>query len=147
MSGVLRGESFSQENMTQVAVTVGTQDLRSVTVSVGFSFDSSLDLIVKAGPSTVAVKFILRLVEWGIALFANIDSLLIMIHVLTSPGSLGPFLKDYILLDCGEFVIVFGIHNGTLDWFFSGMGFLAIHSSSGAQNADNQEGFHNLFHQ
>ena len=58
MPGIFFREAFSQKYMPQVTLTIGTDDLCSPAVRIQLSDHGAFNLIIKAGPSAMAVEFI-----------------------------------------------------------------------------------------
>jgi hypothetical protein len=54
MAGVFIREAFPQENVAQVAITVGTYNLRPATVGIHLPLYRSFNLVIKTGPSAIA---------------------------------------------------------------------------------------------
>ena len=58
MAGVGRGEPFAHENVAKMATAIGTLDLDSHTVGVGYPVYCAQYLLVERRPSAVSVELI-----------------------------------------------------------------------------------------
>ena len=94
MTGVLFGNTFPKEDMTEVSSAIGTEDLRPAAIRIRLPFNGSFDLIIKAGPSTMTVEFVAGAVQRGVAALTGINTGFIMIHVLSHPGSFRSFMNN-----------------------------------------------------
>ena len=94
MAGVFLGKPFAQEHMPQVTFTVGTDDFCPPSVCISFPYNGSFNLIIKTGPTTVAVKFILTFVQGSIAALTCIHAGLVVIHIFPCPRPFSTFFKD-----------------------------------------------------
>ena len=94
MTGVLFGNTFPKEDMTEVSSAIGTEDLRPAAIRIRLPFNGSFDLIIKAGPSTMTVEFVAGAVQRGVAALTDIDAGFIVIHIFSCPGSFCSFMND-----------------------------------------------------
>ena len=62
------------EDVAQVAAAVGADDLGPAAIGVGDAPDAALDLVVEARPAAAAVELVLRAVERGVALPADVGA-------------------------------------------------------------------------
>jgi hypothetical protein len=112
MTGIFTGVSLTQENMTKVAVTVGTNDLGPAPVCIRYPFNSSLDLIVEAWPPALTVKFIGGTVERSVASAAHVNPCFLVIHEFPCPGPFGTLFHDDKILERCQLIIFCRIHDG-----------------------------------
>ena len=87
--------------MTEMRTTTGADNLRSFSIRIRNPFDSSSDLIVEAGPSTVRIELVLCAIQRRITASAYIGSLFPEIIVLAAERRLGTFLNDDSFLFLG----------------------------------------------
>ncbi len=74
VADVFIGEAFAFENVTEVATTARTGDLRAVSVGINRALNCAIDFVVEAGPSAAGVEFVGGAIEWCIALFTDVGS-------------------------------------------------------------------------
>lgn len=80
--------------MAEVGLAVVANDFGSGSIGVGDSFDGTGDFVIKAGPATVGVKFVLGFVEWGAAAFAGVGAGFAVVVVFAGKGRFGAFVKN-----------------------------------------------------
>jgi hypothetical protein len=100
MADVFVGFAFALKNMPQMTITVVAKDLNSNSVGVSFPFDCSLNLIIKAWPTAMGLKFVLRAIQFCIALSTNLHARGSSAVVFAGSGVLGAFGKDHTRFLC-----------------------------------------------
>ena len=91
--------------MSKMSATVGTNDFGPSPVCIWHAGDGPFDLIIKAGPSTVAIKLVLRSIKRLITLSTDIRSRSFVVCILTDKRTLSAFLYDYSFFLWCKFVI------------------------------------------
>jgi len=94
MSRIFFGELFAFKHMTEVAIAVRADDFHSATIGVGYPFNGARDFIVKTWPPATRMEFVIRIIESRIAASAEVDSVRVILKILTSTGPLGPFANQ-----------------------------------------------------
>ena len=75
MARILGRHAFSGEYMPEVATTIIAENLRPAAIGVALLAHRSPNLVIEAGPATTGRKLAARVIELGIALFADKGSL------------------------------------------------------------------------
>src|SRR5690606_3238914 len=94
MPRVLGRKAFAFKHMAEMAAAVAADDLDTTAVGVGVTLHRAGDLVVKAGPATVAVELVGRLVQRGVALPADVSAGGLVVGVLADEGALRPLVED-----------------------------------------------------
>lgn len=107
MTDILLSQSFALEDVPQVPVAVLADDLDSVAVGIDIASDRSGNLVVEAGPAAMALEFVVRLVQRGVATSADKCAGIFQVGVFAGKGSLGAFVEDNASLLRRQFVVGF----------------------------------------
>ncbi len=94
MAGIFRREAFAGEHMPEMRVTIGAYDFDPPAISIGNPFYRTGDFIVEARPAAMGIKFRIGRIQRGIAAPAHVESLLLVMQVLSRPGKFGAFVND-----------------------------------------------------
>ena len=94
MARVLAGEPFSHEDVAEMTTAVITDDFGTRTVAVGHLLDSTLYLIVEAGPTAVAGEFVIGPIERRVATPADVGAWVLEIRVFADKRPFCPFAQD-----------------------------------------------------
>ena len=105
MPRVLRGEAFAFEDVAEVTFAVGADDLDAAAVGIGVLVNSSGNFIIEARPSATRFEFISGLIEWLVALAADVGSGEFVVFVLAGAGAFGAFVEEDALFFGGERIV------------------------------------------
>ena len=94
MARVFGSQPFSIEDVAEMTTTIIAKDFRAETVAVGHLLDSALDLIVEAGPTTLANEFVFGTIERRVATPADIGARVFQIRVFADKRPFRPFAQD-----------------------------------------------------
>jgi hypothetical protein len=72
--GVFGGKTLADEHMSEMSSTIIAKNLGPSAVSIGYSFDMTLDLVIKAGPTTTGIEFVIRSIKRVVATSTDICS-------------------------------------------------------------------------
>lgn len=95
MPGIFLSQTLTFENVTEVAVAIGTKNLNSPTIGISLPANGSRNLIVESWPATARVELVLRAVQRGFAAATDVGARGKMLVVLTSEGVLGAFVFNH----------------------------------------------------
>ncbi len=115
--GILRRVAFSFKDVAQMSIAVGAEDFHPTPVGILLVAHRSGNFVIKAGPSAARIELIIRLIEFGIALAAQIGALVFVVFVFPGAGALGPLVQDdklFGLVQLVVFQLVVGFHLGLL---------------------------------
>ena len=96
MPGVFCRKPFTFKYMAQVAFAVGADNFGAFHAegNVGLPDYGAGNFIVERGPAAAAVKFVGRLVEWGIAAAADVSAGSFVVPIFTGEGRFGAFFSN-----------------------------------------------------
>ena len=77
-----------------MTLAVVADDLNSVSIGIGYSGDGPGDLIVEAGPATVALELHLAGIERRVAQATQVETLCFVVGVLSPAGILSALIND-----------------------------------------------------
>src|SRR5690606_36503245 len=103
--GILFRESLACKYMAEVTAAVRADDLRTSSVRIRHSIDRARDFVIKARPSAVGVKFVVRTVKRGITSPAYISSRFLMLVILSGKRSFRAFVKYNPFLFRSKFIV------------------------------------------
>lgn len=106
---VFRGHSLACENVSKVSTAVFASDFDSPhpVRNVNVPLDRTLDFVIERGPAAVAVKFVARTIEWGVATAADERALLFVVQIFARPRPLRAFLGDDVFFLLCELIPIF----------------------------------------
>ena len=104
MSCVFLSEAFSLKHVPQVAITIAADDFHSKAVRVGSASDCVFNFVIKAGPSTVALKLVIGSIEGCVALAADIGPRVLCHGVSSGTRWLGSLIQDDVSLSRIELI-------------------------------------------
>lgn len=93
MPCVFFGEMLASENVSKVGAAVSTLDFRAPSIGVRQPFNCAWDFVVKAWPSAVRFKFVLRMIQFCSAAFANVSAAFPKRVVFAGEGHFGAFVN------------------------------------------------------
>jgi hypothetical protein len=97
--------------MSQMTTTLTADYFGSATIGVGYPGDSTKDFIIKGGPATMGIEFMLGQIQGGTAFTAQISPLgIVLIQLSTERALCAFFLYDITLK------LVQGFHLTLLDY-------------------------------
>lgn len=105
MPSVFICETFSDEYVTQMRPTVGTDYLCANSILVWNSLHSAWNLIVEAWPPTAPVEFVFRTVKRCITPPAHVGASQPKIVVNTAEGGLSALMNDHFFFLFCQFII------------------------------------------
>jgi len=98
MPGVIRGETLPKKHVTQMAAAVRTLDFCTRPIWVGQVFDGSRLLLIERRPSAMGLKFVFRLVKFGIATAAQKYTWLEEVIVLSGERRFSALILNHVSL-------------------------------------------------
>jgi len=106
-------ESLAFEDMAQMSLTIGADDLGALAIGIRKMTDGALEFSVEAGPAATAVELGPAVVEPGVALATEVGAHFGVVGVLADPGRLGALVQQDVLL-FGRKRVVVGHESGLL---------------------------------
>lgn len=97
MAYVLVRELLAGKYMSQMSAAGRTQNLRTTTIGIRLTANSTRYLIVEARPTATSIKFIFRAIQRSAAPTATIRSICTMGVVFAGKGHFCPFSDNYSL--------------------------------------------------
>ena len=101
---VFFGEVLAREDVSKVGAAVDALDFRSPSIRVRQSFYSPWNFVVKAWPSAVCFKLVLRTVQFCSAVFANVGAFFPKRVVFACEGHFGAFMNYDLFFFRAEFL-------------------------------------------
>ncbi len=84
--------------------TVGAYNFGTLAISIRNAFYRSGNFIIKAGPSAMAFKFAVGIIQRRITPAADISALLFVMQQFAGTGIFGAFVHNYIFFFCRKFI-------------------------------------------
>lgn len=81
MPGVLLREALPVKDMAQMALTTGTDNFYSTTIGIRVAINCPGNLIIKTGPATMGIEFVIRPVEGSIATPTVVCTCLLLMYI------------------------------------------------------------------
>jgi hypothetical protein len=91
---VFRREALAFKDMPQMTAAVGAHNLDPAAVGIQVALDCPFNLIIKAWPAAVGIKFIVRPVQGCITLPAVVGAGGFVVCVFSCVGAFGAFMED-----------------------------------------------------
>ena len=114
VASILAGHPFTEENMSQMPAAIVTNNLGAKAVGVGVVIDGAGDLVIKAGPTAMAVELVRRAVKRRVTPSAKIGAGLFPISQFAGERPLCAFTNDDVSFLARQFVVfgrwLIGIH-------------------------------------
>lgn len=92
VASILSSEALTDEDVTEMAFTVGTYDLGPSAICISYSFYGTFDLIIKTRPPAVTVELVSRAIKRLITLSTDIHALSLSVCILSCKWSLCSFI-------------------------------------------------------
>ena len=106
MARIFFCEFLSEKNMSEVTTAIAADDFRTPSVGIGDPPDCAWDLVIKAWPSAVGIKFIRGLVKTSIAPAADVDSGIGFQVVVSRKREVCPLSQQHALFFRGQLVVI-----------------------------------------
>ena len=94
MPRILGSETFTLENVSQVAATIVTENFYPPPVRIRFASHRAIDGVVETGPTASRAELIIGPIKGGVAAATEIGAWAIMMTKLTGSWPLSPFVND-----------------------------------------------------
>lgn len=107
---IFLGHLFAIEDVSEVSTAVLAHDFDTHAIGVCFASDRIFDFVVESGPATSAVEFIVGLVEWSVASFADVGAFDEVVGIFAGESVFGSFIEEDPAFFSGEFVVFRFVH-------------------------------------